>query len=132
LCDDDDDDFHALFVSHYIFFIRFSVITLEDVLEELLQEEIYDESDKMEREAARIAIWAAKKWKKYVQRRKQERALQEAHEQDYSMGSVVKHAMARHDEEEEEAAATGEGTALLGGGGKKQNDYARGLFGMFG
>jgi hypothetical protein len=130
LCDDDDDDFHALFVSHYIFFIRFSVITLEDVLEELLQEEIYDESDKMAREAERISIWAAKKWKKYVQRRKQERGLQEAHEQNNSMGSVVKQAMARHDEEE--AAAGGEGTALLGGGDKKPPDSGRGLFGLFG
>ncbi len=34
------------------------------MLEELLQEEIYDESAKMELEAIRISTWAAKKWKK--------------------------------------------------------------------
>ena len=49
------------------------VITIEDVLEAILQEQIYDESDKLEREATRIALWATRKWKAFVRRRKQER-----------------------------------------------------------
>lgn len=39
------------------------IITLEDVLEELLQEEIYDENDQMEKEAEKIALWVGKKWR---------------------------------------------------------------------
>jgi len=40
------------------------VVTLEDVLEELLQEEIYDEKDKMEKEAEKIALWAGRRWRR--------------------------------------------------------------------
>jgi metal transporter CNNM len=49
------------------------VITIEDVIEAILQEQIYDESDKLEREATRIAKWATRKWKNFVRDRKQER-----------------------------------------------------------
>ena len=37
---------------------------MEDVLEELLQEEIYDENDPMEKEAERIALWVGRHWKR--------------------------------------------------------------------
>ena len=101
-----------------------SVITLEDVLEMLLQEQIYDESDKLEREATRIARWAATKWKRFVKKRKRERSEQQGAEGDVSMGTVVVQAMAKHDEE------TGEHTALLGG--KEKRKSGGGLFGLFG
>ena len=46
------------------------IITLEDVLEALLQEQIYDEMDKKEREATRLAQMVCRKWKGYVARKK--------------------------------------------------------------
>jgi CBS domain containing-hemolysin-like protein len=49
------------------------VITIEDVIEALLQEQIYDESDKIEREMTRIARWASRKWKAYSAKKKRER-----------------------------------------------------------
>ena len=63
-------------LSHASFLLlsRISIITLEDVLEALLQEQIYDESDKVEREANRVAKWAVKKWRSHIHRKKQARA----------------------------------------------------------
>ena len=38
---------------------------MEDALEELLQEEIFDENnDQMEKEAERIALWVGRHWKR--------------------------------------------------------------------
>ena len=77
---------------------RVSIITLEDVLEALLQEQIYDESDKVEREANRVAKWAVKKWRSHVRRRKRARAVTGGDGTDggpslmnrhFSMGTVV-------------------------------------------
>jgi metal transporter CNNM len=45
------------------------IITLEDALEELLQEQIYDENDRMEKEAQKIARWVCRKWKVLKRRR---------------------------------------------------------------
>jgi hypothetical protein len=98
-----------------------SIITLEDVLEALLQEQIYDESDKLEREAERIARWATLKWKAVVIRRKRERLMQATGVEQYSMGSVVGQAM---------SADNNERTQLLGGRSSESNQSG-GLFGFF-
>jgi metal transporter CNNM len=49
------------------------IITLEDVIEELLQEPIYDEGDSAERRAMEIAEWAFAKWKMYAKRKRKQR-----------------------------------------------------------
>ena len=46
------------------------VVTLEDVLEMLLQEQILDESDKRERVQLRLAKWTLKRWKLFVDQKK--------------------------------------------------------------
>lgn len=79
----------------FVSMLKFSIVTLEDVLEALLQEEIFDENDQNERDAAkRIAIWAARHWKNKTNHRK-------------SMAAVVLEATAN---------AAGESTSLLGTG----------------
>jgi hypothetical protein len=54
---------------------------LEDVLELLLQEEILDESDKMERISARRAMRALRKWKLFVKKKKIARGEADLHRQ---------------------------------------------------
>jgi hypothetical protein len=49
------------------------VITLEDVLEELLQEKILYETDKLERNEQRLAKWVLRRWHLFVNQRKVER-----------------------------------------------------------
>jgi predicted membrane chloride channel (bestrophin family) len=80
---------------------RYRVITLEDVLEELLQEEIYDENDQMEKEAEKIARWVGKKWKRLKRRREQ-----------VSIASVVVDAI-NASQESNSFNATNESTSLL-------------------
>jgi metal transporter CNNM len=47
------------------------IITLEDVLEALLQEQIYDEYDREERTRVKLATMVLKKWRLYVKRKKE-------------------------------------------------------------
>jgi hypothetical protein len=49
------------------------IITLEDVLEMLLQEQIYDEMDQRERNAHRLARIVCHRWRIYVRRKKANR-----------------------------------------------------------
>ena len=69
------------------------IITLEDVLEALLQEQIYDESDKYEREALRLSGWVVQKWKAYTRRKKRERSDAATLAPRLSLGAVVVEAM---------------------------------------
>lgn len=46
------------------------IVTLEDVLEALLQEQIYDEMDMRERAGSRLARMVVQKWRQYVQAKK--------------------------------------------------------------
>lgn len=70
------------------------IITLEDVLEALLQEQIYDEMDRYEREAERLSIMVVRHWRRFV-RRKNRGSLEPAvSHKDPSMLPVVVQAMA--------------------------------------
>jgi hypothetical protein len=81
---------------------------LEDVLEELLQEEIYDENDQMEKEAEKIAYWVGKKWKRLKRRREQEAA---GEPERLSMASLVVDAI--NASQKDNLNATNESTSLL-------------------
>mgnify|MGYP005843867495 CR=1 FL=1 len=49
------------------------IVTLEDVLENLIQEQIYDEYDRQEREQMRLARWGLQRWKMFVKNKKRQR-----------------------------------------------------------
>jgi hypothetical protein len=73
-------------------------------LEELLQEQIYDENDRMEKEAGKIARWVTRKWKLL----RKQRQLEAAGKKGTHMGDVVLDAMAAHEND-----TAGEQTFLL-------------------
>ncbi|KAL7571071.1 hypothetical protein ACA910_003784 [Epithemia clementina (nom. ined.)] len=57
------------------------IITMEDVIEEMLQEPVYDEGDRAERQAMERAEWAFQKWKLYVKRRRLQKQQQQQQQQ---------------------------------------------------
>mmetsp|Transcript_6370 Transcript_6370/g.6870 ORF Transcript_6370/g.6870 Transcript_6370/m.6870 type:complete len:401 (+) Transcript_6370:9-1211(+) len=67
------------------------LVTLEDCIEELIQEEIYDEYDKDEKLEHQRAIWAINKWKDFVKKRKKKKS-------EYRFEDVVEDVMASKDE----------------------------------
>ena len=78
-----------------------------------MQQEIYDESDKYERDALRIARHVSQHWKSYVRRRQRQRNSEAPVARQLSMGTVV-----------ELAIEANEHTGLLGGGkGKNDNKF---------
>lgn len=79
------------------------LITLEDVFEAILQEQIYDEMDPMEREAEKIARWVCRKWRNYKAVKVEESRRLAA------MGDVVDELMQRND-----SNSVGETSFLLG------------------
>jgi hypothetical protein len=109
-------------LTHHI--VNDRLITLEDVFEALLQEQIYDEKDQMEKEAGKIGRWASRKWRKL----KKKRELEAAHKAS-SMASVVVEAMdntVRHD-------LMGETTFLLRKDGDEgsNSEHDGGILGFF-
>ena len=84
------------------------LVTLEDCLEELLQEEVFDEYDRAEIKRMRKAKWAWRKWRIFVKRQKlkrEEDVLNESREP--GMLNIVKQAQMMH------AAECGEASPLL-------------------
>ena len=106
------------------------IITLEDVLEMLLQEQIYDEMDKVERKNHRLAMKVLRRWRRYVEKKKTgQLGTPDAAP---AIFPVVEHAVAaakaagKTDAKASEegmvaAAAAAETTALLGDPSKKNN-----------
>jgi hypothetical protein len=91
-------------------------------LEELLQEQIYDENDRMEKEAEKIARWVGRKW----QHLKRHRELAAAGKR-VSMGEVVAEVMAPHGKE-----TTANETSSLLDKGEAEESRATGSSGFMG
>lgn len=69
------------------------IITLEDVLEALLQEQIYDEYDREEQNRERLATMVCRKWRLYVKQKKEGLVQPAALPHDPAIFSVVAQAM---------------------------------------
>ena len=74
------------------------VVTLEDVLEMLIQEQILDETDKLERDEMRLAKWVASRWKLFIIKKKAERENALLHEEPQMLGVVYRAQAAASDE----------------------------------
>jgi len=79
------------------------IVTLEDVLEVLLQEKVYDEMNRPKRKAARLAKLVTTRWKAFVQKKKQTRK-KEAAQQDALKNT-------NHSRSRQNAAVSADGTA---------------------
>ena len=91
------------------------IVTLEDVLEELLQEEIADEYDKKEWKEEKLSLWVIHKWKRFVKRRKLDR------ERDNHLPAVVGDVTG-------DANVATESTGLLGDKKTRKGSKILGLF----
>lgn len=88
------------------------MVTLEDVLESLIQEQIYDEFDRKEKQRLRLARWGFQRWKLFVKKKKKLRGeTTSAYDSftDSKMAGIVEEAMAR-----ERGSQATESTSLLG------------------
>jgi metal transporter CNNM len=77
------------------------IVTLEDILEALLQEQIYDEMDARERAASRLARMVVKKWRQYVRSKKSKSLIQSRN--DPALVSVVQTVIAKETADERTA-----------------------------
>ena len=107
------------------------LITLEDVFEALLQEQIYDEMDQMEREAEKIARWVCHKWRNYKAVK-----AEEERQRLLTMGDVVDEAMAHTKEltvKTNDSNLEGEATFLLGKNKERKDPSSSGsgILGFF-
>tara|TARA_B110001452_G_C14953911_1_gene333615 strand:- start:65 stop:397 length:333 start_codon:yes stop_codon:yes gene_type:complete len=100
-------------------FVEHRIISLEDVLEELLQEEIYDENDQMKKEGEKIALWVSEKWK-----RKQERDKGVGAPAKLSLSSIVSEAVDAKNKKN-----TSESTRLLQSNDQRCSKKDTGLLG---
>jgi metal transporter CNNM len=90
------------------------IVTLEDVLENLIQEQIYDEYDRQEREQMRLARWGLQRWKMFVKNKKRQSgsSYQSLPSSDPKMLDVIEEATATAGSEEKSTPT--EKTSLLG------------------
>lgn len=77
------------------------IVTLENVLEALLQEQIYDEMDARERAASRLARMVVQKWRQYIQAKKSGSLLRSG--KDPALVSVVDAVIAKEMADEKTA-----------------------------
>jgi hypothetical protein len=89
------------------------VITLEDVLESLIQEEIYDEYDRHERRRHDLAKWGFQRWRRFVRHQKKRRGdmTYASIPSEPKLLHVVEEIVHQKEKEEEETAT--EHTSLL-------------------
>ena len=111
------------------------ILTLEDVLEELIQEKIYDEMDHYEQNQLKSVKWAFRKWKVFVKKRKlrrEEDELNRNHEETQAFLHVVDDVM--HNKTlltTEYASMTRETSPLLGDDSEGQGQRPSRSFGFF-
>jgi Mg2+/Co2+ transporter CorC len=109
------------------------IITLEDVLEQLLQEQILDETDKLERNEQRLAKWASSRWHLFVNKQKAER--EEAlfrQSQDPKMLDIVNRAIAEpHDTRKPRSTDTSPLLGVPDGNADEGSEHRTGFLGLF-